>query len=298
AGVQHPGEPELHHLEQRPAVDVAGQHEVVGRQIAMEVAFAMEVADHLQRLLPEGERQADGERPRSLEDVGQGPPLDELLDDEGAAACADREVVDVGDVRMAKLQGEAVIAQEAFGRLRRDLRRVDHLDVADLVEQPVADQVDRPRLARRDLVEDLVRAVELGIESGHLQANCNTPPRRDPAEGVPYERVRRRRRLRRAAAVRSSARSASAAGASVGIWGGRRTLKQQGSAAPGRAGSSVRPLDSLVPLPSASKKNVPWLQIVMPAVPALIMATTLIVTSPLTGMAPFQCAVLAPDVAT
>src|SRR4029079_12347342 len=62
------------------------------------------------------------------------------------------------------------------------------------------------------------------------------------------------------------------------------TVKQQ-------AGATVA-LDSLVPLPSQSKAIAAGLQIVCPRVPKLIVATTVIVTVPPTGIAPFHVAVL------
>src|SRR5437764_1035969 len=84
----------------------------------------------------------------------------------------------------------------------------------------------------------------------------------------------------------------------VGTAASAATAKQVGLLAPTTAGSSVKLDDSLVPLPSASKKAVPWLQIVEPAVPLLTSAEMVMVTEPLPAMVPFQCTVLVGTLAT
>ena len=52
-----------------------------------------------------------------------------------------------------------------------------------------------------------------------------------------------------------------------------------------------------MPLPSASKKTVPWLETVCRAVPALMVAWMVMVTEAPAAMLPFQCTVLPPVVA-
>jgi hypothetical protein len=77
------------------------------------------------------------------------------------------------------------------------------------------------------------------------------------------------------------------------------TVMVVGSPAAGVAGLFVTPDDSLVPLPSPSKLNVPWFEMLVPgAVPALMVAVMVMVTEPADGMAPFQVTVLVPTVAT
>src|SRR6185503_19565877 len=103
--------------------------------------------------------------------------------------------------------------------------------------------------------------------------------------------ARRRLRVMRAPLTSSSARIARPTSESVGTWGAKVTANDVGSSAAAVPGSSVRIDDSLVPLPSASKKTVPWLEIVVPLVPLLISAWMVIVTEPPAAIEPFQCTV-------
>ena len=74
--------------------------------------------------------------------------------------------------------------------------------------------------------------------------------------------------------------------------GGFGTSNAVGSAAPGSPGSSVRTVASLSPSASASTWAVPWLETVVPAAAARIVASIPMVTEPPAGMDPFQLTTL------
>ena len=77
------------------------------------------------------------------------------------------------------------------------------------------------------------------------------------------------------------------------------TTRLVGSLAAPVPGSSVTPVDSLVPLTSASKAVCPWLEMVCPEAVGLMVALMVIVTCPVkAGSEPFQVTVLVPTVAT
>src|SRR3954469_4187309 len=111
--------------------------------------------------------------------------------------------------------------------------------------------------------------------------------------------ARRRLIITSAPLASSRARIARPSSDRVGTCASDATANEVGSSAAAVDGLSVRIDDSLVPLPSASKKTVPWLEIVEPAVPVLTIAVMVIVTEPpLAAMVPFQCTVRVGTLAT
>ena len=72
------------------------------------------------------------------------------------------------------------------------------LDDADLVEQAVADAVDRPHAAVADLAEDLVLALEEGsglVQISSRRTDCRTPGGEETASHGRLRPARGRKRL-------------------------------------------------------------------------------------------------------
>ncbi len=154
----------------------------------MDELLAVQVAEDGERLI--GDRQDLGLRQalaRSA-DLRQVGAVDELHDDVGRALVADAEVVDLGDSRVTQPRRYLGLAQEPrLMLLLLPELRADHLDHPHLLQQPVADLVDRPHPALAHLLEDLVLAVDLvdaEPDLGHLSA-----PRRSATGGCGPARV-------------------------------------------------------------------------------------------------------------
>ena len=143
--LQAPSEPEIDQLDERPALEIAGQHQVARRDVAVDDALAMEVLESERGLAGDLQRQGKRRRPEILQELAQRRALDVLQDDVGAAVVAEGEIVEQRHVGMAQPARGARLAEEPLLGLGRGLQgRADHLDDPQLVEQPVPHLVDRP----------------------------------------------------------------------------------------------------------------------------------------------------------
>ncbi len=160
---------EVDQLDLRLTREVLGQHQVVGRDVAMDVAVRVQVAQRLEALSRDLEREIERRGPAPRQHLLQGDPFDELHHHVRDALGLDGEVVQLRDVGVLEPDRGAGLAREAPLQVFAvgDLRAHD-LDDADLVEQAVADLVDGPHPALLDLLEDLVLTLDLPQgESGH-----------------------------------------------------------------------------------------------------------------------------------
>ena len=151
------GDAEIDHLHERPSLVVPRQHQVVGRNVAVHDVAAMEVAQRQQRLVRNLQGEADGGGTLEHQQLAEVDAVDELHDEVGRPVLVEREIVDRADVRVFEpgcglgLFDETELQFLVDG----DLRPHD-LDDADLVQEAVANLVDRSHPALAHLAEDLV----------------------------------------------------------------------------------------------------------------------------------------------
>ena len=155
---------EVDQLDQRLVAMILGQHQIVRRDVAMNVALLVQVLDGLQRLPGDDQRQRDSRPALCFEHLSQIDAADELLNDEAVArSFVDLKVVELRDVRVAQLDRRSGLATKALlgGALLLVLGE-NHLDDANLVELTMADPVDRAHSTFVDLLENLVLALDDG----------------------------------------------------------------------------------------------------------------------------------------
>jgi hypothetical protein len=175
------------------ALAVLGDHQVVGREVAMDDAGRVDGLEPAQGLDAELDGDGDRERPVTADAVAHVLPLDVLPDHVEAAVGEAGEVVEDGDVGMLDLGGEAGLAQEP--RLRRGVGGqvlAQDLDHPQLLQVEVADEVDLAHAAAPQPLDDLVLAVEDGPRLARAQTEAPPPyswpailpaPRRPEAPG-------------------------------------------------------------------------------------------------------------------
>jgi len=163
------GDAQVDELDQGLPLDVLGEHDVVGGDVAVDEVVAVQVGEGLQGLQPELQNQVHAQPAAQAQQLGQVAAVDELHDHHRGAVLADGEVVDLGDVGVAQADRRAGLPQEAAAQPLVGLEvGPDHLDDPDLFEQAVADLVDRPHAALAQLGQHLVLVFEAGeLGDGH-----------------------------------------------------------------------------------------------------------------------------------
>ena len=140
---------------------VAGDHHVVGRDVAMDDAGGVDRFETAQRLDAEVHGQRQREDAVGLQPVVDVLALDVLRDHVEAAVRETREVVEDRDVRVLDLGGDARFLGEALQRVRiGGPIGAQDLDDAQLLQVDVARAPDLAHPARGETVENLVLAVE------------------------------------------------------------------------------------------------------------------------------------------
>ena len=142
-------------------VVVARDHQVLGTDVAVDDAGAMDGLESVQRLDHQAHRLARRERAARAQLLREVLAVDVLPDHVMRAVGERGEVVQRGDVRMLDLRRRARLAEEAVVRVgvAGDVR-VDDLDHARSAEVRVRGQVDLAHAARAQPLHDLVSIVE------------------------------------------------------------------------------------------------------------------------------------------
>ena len=169
-GLQGAREAEVDDLQPQVAALVLGDHQVVGRQVAVDHPGGVDRLEPVQRLDGEADGGHHREGPLTADAVADVLPLDVLPDHVEAGVRQGREVVEDGDVGVLDLRGEARLAHEPL--LSREVGGevlAQDLDHPQLLQVDVAHQVDLPHAATAEALNDLVFAVEDGPRLPHAQ---------------------------------------------------------------------------------------------------------------------------------
>ena len=154
-------QPEVDELHLIPPAAVAGDHHVVGRDVAVDDARGVDRLEPAQGLDAEVDRERQGEDAVRLQPVMDVFTLDVLRHHVEAAVGQAREVVEDGDVRVLDLGGDARFLGEALQGVRiGGAIGAQDLDDPQLLQVDVARPPDLAHAARGKAVEDLVLAVE------------------------------------------------------------------------------------------------------------------------------------------
>ena len=140
---------------------IAGDHHVVGRDVAMDHAGGVDRLEPAQSLDPQVHRQGQRKDPVGFQPFVDILALDVLRNHVEAAVRQTGEVVEDGDVRVLDLGGDARFLGEALQgvRIGRPIGAQD-LDDPQLLQVDVARAPDLAHPSRGETVEDLVLAVE------------------------------------------------------------------------------------------------------------------------------------------
>jgi len=171
------GDAEVHQLDERLAVLGPADHDVVGRDVPVDDVLAVEIAEREQRLVRDLERQGDTGRALHAEELRQVDAVDELHDEVGRPLVVEGEVQDGADVRVLQARRRPRLLEEAPLQVLVGDRVGPHdLDDPDLVEEPMADAVDRPHPALAQAVQDFVLPLEESVELLQLSRPPAGPP--------------------------------------------------------------------------------------------------------------------------
>ena len=142
------------------AVGIVRKHHVVGGDVAMQQAAAMNVLEAGQHLRRDVGSETERQRAMKTAPLPQRGAVDELRD-HVAATVAEKEVVYDGDVRMVHLRRELRLAKKARAiDLVIEQRLTQHLDAAERIEVRMTRFEDLPHPARPEEGEYFVLAIE------------------------------------------------------------------------------------------------------------------------------------------
>ena len=159
------GDAEVDELHVLLPVLVARDHDVLGTDVAMHDAGAMDGLESVQRLDGQLRRVLRRQRTARLDQLVKIGPLDVLPHHVARAVVERGEVVERGDVRMIDARRQPRFAHETVVRagVVRDAG-AHQLDDADRVQMDVEDLVDLAHPADAEAREDLVLAVDRMLE--------------------------------------------------------------------------------------------------------------------------------------
>ena len=155
------GHAEVDDLHGVAAVGAARDHDVLGADVAVHDAGAMDGVESRQRLLHDVHGLARREHAAAADHLRQVFAVDELPHHVMRAVGERGEVVQRGDVRMMDFRGQPRLAQESVVRVAAlgDLW-ADDFDHADRAEVDMLDFVDLAHPARAEALKDPVLAVD------------------------------------------------------------------------------------------------------------------------------------------